>query len=940
MSTRIPIVLGIVCIALGGCAVLDSVKESAEPTIASLKNKRVELEQDQGIASGREKARETYRAALASTANPRMEAEALRRLADLELEFAEDALIDSENMPGGHEFDDAIALYESVLARDDGTPVSDKVLYQLARAQENAGRESEALLTLDRLVNDRPDSAYRFEAQFRRGEMLFRAKQYAAAEAAYANVLAAGSDNSFYASALYKHGWAQFKQSLHEESLASFFDLLDHKLVVDGELQSTDKLGKAERELVADSLRAVSISLSYFAQPSDVDAWLSARNPVYLPLVYTSLADLYVAQERYADAAHTLDAFVLGHPLHASAPAFQLRVIETWRAGNFPSQELEARDAFVTRYAPGAAYWSANDPALQPAVLQAVARHLGELAAHYHAAFQALAGNTKAADARAASGTRAIHYYAQSLEHFPARETAGPNSFMMAELLFELQRFDEAAAAYERAAYAAPDFEQRAEAGYAALLAYNEHEKSLSDAELAAWRARYMDSALRFADTFGEHPEVNAVLLRVAEDAFVRNDFKAASLHAGRILQAQPPADQVLRVSAMLVSGHARFEEAEFSAAEASYANVLAELAANDPRRLAITEKLAAAVYKQGEGAREQGAFLHAAQAFARAATIMPGSDMAAVAEYDAADMLLRAKSWTAAAATLGRFVEAHPEHELSGDARRRLVAAHEGSGDKLAVARALLMLSETSSDPAERETSLWQGAERLAALGESAQATAAFEKYVERFADRFDAAMEARHQLVVLNQLAGNAQASARWQREILATHKAAGRAATQRSQTLAAGAAMALALPLIDQYKAVDLKAPLKTALKKKKARMETALAALTEAADFQILDVTTRATFEIAGLYAHMGTALMNSERPRKLNAEELDEYELLLEEQAFPFEEKAIVLHEANVARLADGSFDQWIQSSLYALATLMPARYAKRETSEDAVVQIY
>ncbi len=37
-------------------------------------------------------------------------------------------------------------------------------------------------------------------------------------------------------------------------------------------------LGKAERELVDDSLRAVSISLSYFASPDEVDAWLASRN--------------------------------------------------------------------------------------------------------------------------------------------------------------------------------------------------------------------------------------------------------------------------------------------------------------------------------------------------------------------------------------------------------------------------------------------------------------------------------------------------------------------------------------------------------------------------------------------------------------------------------------------------------------------------------------
>ena len=52
--------------------------------------------------------------------------------------------------------------------------------------------------------------------------------------------------------------------------------------------------------------------------------------------------------------------------------------------------------------------------------------------------------------------------------------------------------------------------------------------------------------------------------------------------------------------------------------------------------------------------------------------------------------------------------------------------------------------------------------------------------------------------------------------------------------------------------------------------------------------------------------------------------------MLEEQAFPFEEKAIELFEANARRAADGVYDEWVRRSFDALATLKPARYAKAE----------
>jgi hypothetical protein len=81
-------------------------------------------------------------------------------------------------------------------------------------------------------------------------------------------------------------------------------------------------------------------------------------------------------------------------------------------------------------------------------------------------------------------------------------------------------------------------------------------------------------------------------------------------------------------------------------------------------------------------------------------------------------------------------------------------------------------------------------------------------------------------------------------------------------------------------------------------------------------------------------------MESERPSDLDDLALEQYELLLEEQAFPFEEKAIELYEANTTRAAEGIYDEWVKMSFAALAELLPARYAKVERSEDVVTALY
>ena len=67
-------------------------------------------------------------------------------------------------------------------------------------------------------------------------------------------------------------------------------------------------------------------------------------------------------------------------------------------------------------------------------------------------------------------------------------------------------------------------------------------------------------------------------------------------------------------------------------------------------------------------------------------------------------------------------------------------------------------------------------------------------------------------------------------------------------------------------------------------------------------------------------------MSSERPKNLQGVELEEYNSLLEEQVFPFEEQAIKAHELNAARAKDGVYDEWVKKSFQALAELKPARF--------------
>ena len=159
-----------------------------------------------------------------------------------------------------------------------------------------------------------------------------------------------------------------------------------------------------------------------------------------------------------------------------------------------------------------------------------------------------------------------------------------------------------------------------------------------------------------------------------------------------------------------------------------------------------------------------------------------------------------------------------------------------------------------------------------------------------------------------------------------------AAGADRPDRSRFLAAQSALVLTERLYASFVEVELVQPFEESLAEKRQRMDTALAAFEGLVSYSVGEVTAAATFYIAEIYFDFSAALLNSERPTDLEPAMLVEYELALEEEAFPFEEQAIGVHEANFELISAGLYNEWVRKSLDRLAVLMPGRYAKTEIS--------
>ncbi len=197
--------------------------EKDAPTLKDLESRPIEVKPEAKVDASASRAMENYRRFLElQKTDPALRAEALRRLGDLNLESGELERMEKEVTTVDLQGAEAIKLYTTLLKAYPDYGRNDQVLYQLARAYETTGQPEKALATLDQIVSRYPQSQQLDEVHFRRGEILFSAKQYAAAQGAYQHAIERGSKSAFYQQSLYKHGWSLFKQGQNEDSLPSF----------------------------------------------------------------------------------------------------------------------------------------------------------------------------------------------------------------------------------------------------------------------------------------------------------------------------------------------------------------------------------------------------------------------------------------------------------------------------------------------------------------------------------------------------------------------------------------------------------------------------------------------------------------------------------------------------------------------------------------------
>ncbi len=931
--SRHPLYLPVLVTLLVGCS---TAKQG--PTLESLSQRTVEIERNVTLNVDSNIAINAYES-VATDDSSTLNVNAMHRLADAEMKQIGE-LMETGQKIDEQRFEKPIKWYLEVLKREPQYPHREEVLYQLARAYEQSGDGNKSIKALQILSRDYPRSPRAVEASFRRAEVLFQEQRFREAETSYAEVIASNQNNPYYEQSLFKYAWAIYKQDRCVDSLDAFFVLLDRKLnrnLTPTELEELAFLSRADRELLEDSFRAINLCIATEGGGKALNVYLSNKQPrVYEFLVYQKLAEHNLKQQLDLEAAKAYSAFWDRAPWHPYAILFQDKAIEIYtRLGN-KEQTIPAKIEFVEHYGALEERWQNNehsnyfeylirsDKGLRSTLQHKLALHLGDITGHYHAAAQ----NSKAAF----DYKNAILWYRTSLRLLPESEKSAKMNMHLADAIFESGDYQNAAIEYEKTAYNYGTHEQAADAGYAALTAHEKLHQTTKGG--GHWDNTITQSALSFARLFPRDVRVAEVLARAADELYQAKQYSQAIKAAESVMSRYSSSNQSTKRTALMVLANIQFEQQKYEVAELFYLELQALLSSNDPLKNDIDERIAACIYKQAEHFRAKGIIRSTIEQFQRLITSVPHSSVRPVAEFDIATLYIQVNEWEQAIKALETFKKNFPNHALVKDANEKIAIGYLKLNRPLEAATALEGISREMSPEAQREA-YWKVAELYEEAGELTKAATSFQRYAEAFRTPLEPAVEALYRSALVYRKQKQENHYFTQMEKIYLADQDGGAERTQRTRYLAAKGTFELAEPHFQRYAEVKLVEPIRKNMELKNSLMKHALAAYNKTAEIGVAEFTIAATYRIADMYADFSRKLMDSERPADLNSEELEQYELMLEEQAFPFEEKAIGLHEANIKRLHEGVYNEWSAKSIAALAKLMPARYSRMERHDIA-----
>ncbi|HVK60073.1 MAG TPA: tetratricopeptide repeat protein [Bdellovibrionales bacterium] len=590
------------------------------------------------------------------------------------------------------------------------------------------------------LVKRFPNSAYVTESLFALGEYYFENEQWAKALESYNRVVAVKRArlNAF---ALYKSSWCYYRLGRTQAALQA----LERVVRLSRASEGSDSIrgGRAVNKvrLVAEALRDY---VPFYAEAGDPRTAMSefqrlSGNDKLATQMLERLAYIYADSGNRKSANYTFKQMISMDPTGPKSAEYQYQVVLTFATIDQKEFRREL-DVWLEMFGPQSA-WAQENAGNQKLV--------GDMAKLQETTIRnnVLQMHQTAQNARTEYAQKlASASYAQYFKHFPETEKAVEMRFFQAELLFDMQRYEEAAKVYGWVADKDPKGPYRERAVVNALLAL---EKALPSAEeIDAKRgksiepmpldpavAKFAEAAKKYIEAYPKNQKSSDIQRRLGVLYYSYNHFDEAMPIFEKILRDDPKSPNAE------IAGNLMLDMFKLKGDMAGFAEKGQEMLknpaiANSKFGSEIRTMIEKATFLRADKTAATDA-LKAGKEFEDFSTSFKASDLAAAARYKAASNYEKGGDMVGAMRMYG-FVLAMNGSDpkvkaLQNDSRNALARVYSATGQLELAAKQYRDYAMANMKDQQAVNGFYNAGVLFDGLGQHAEAMNAYQIYQEK---------------------------------------------------------------------------------------------------------------------------------------------------------------------------------------------------------------
>ncbi|UCG38034.1 MAG: tetratricopeptide repeat protein [bacterium] len=800
------------------------------------------------------------------------------------------------------DFSEAIEAYRVVIENFPEHPLAEDALYGMAYCFTEQGDQDRAAEGYARLVQTFPDTRYAVEIHMRLGEHYFTMEDMNQAIEHYLFVVQRGQWE-YREKALYKLGWCYYNRDDYDQAIDTFFSIID----LDIQRTTTGE------NLLNESMDIIARAYAESGGTPALVRRLEKRGPdPTSPLILLKLANLYRERSFYPEAIGTYRTYVNRYPAGRDLPAVLQHLVESYHVYGDLLASLEVSETLKDHIGPGTPWYSVASAEERSSAVALVLENLATSAGRRRARSQT--GGREAELLQALADLTA--YEAMAVSGTPC-----DTGYLKGIVLTELDRYPEAAASLNTLAQQEQCSDIAAKAILTSVAFQISTYEGLGKVDLPLLQG----SVELLTTVAGERQEASRSILALGEITLNLEDPSGARAHFSRVIREYPDSPEAGK--ARMLIARTFFKEGEFRQAAAwfkeSWRKAVEDRESAEAKRLHVYS-----LFKHAESLSASGKATEAAERFEAIYDQFPEADVAQVSLYNAGKIYKSIGLERKATSLFETLAASYTESEFASEALQMSVLILEALGDPVRAADDSMVLA-SRTEGRERAEALLKAAQLYSAGNAPARAASTRSAYIAQFPEPMEELTRQTHLLGRdLEALGDWPGAQAAFERTIALGKKGkdpsgiAGWAA--RSQ-------LRIAENSFSRYDAYHLQPPVEDTILRKRELLQDVIRKFVAAGSYRTADVITASNYFIGRALELFKEDILSSPRPGGFNDAELEEYELLLQEMAYPFEEKALEAYRVNVTRAVSLEIlDPWIEKTYERLAELAPWAYQREE----------